>query len=146
MDRAARPRVGVGCVVMRGDKTLLVQSRRWGRWSTPGGHLDYGESPTECARRETVEEAGITLGVVEFLAITNDVMPDRGTHYITIWMCGEAEAGEISVGDPEEIADARWFGLDSLPEPVHPYFANLVSGQCLQTSGRNPFESTRLSR
>ena len=102
MNLDTRPRVGVGCIVMRGDETLLVRSRRSGRWSTPGGNLDFGESPAECARRETAEEAGIALESVDFVAITNDVMPERGTHYITVWMRGEVKAAHISIGDEQE--------------------------------------------
>lgn len=71
-----QPRVGVGCVVMWEGQILLVKSRRRGRWSTPGGNLDFGESPIECARRETAEEAGITVGALRFLALINDVMLD----------------------------------------------------------------------
>jgi 8-oxo-dGTP diphosphatase len=143
MKTDSQPRVGVGCIVMRGGETLLVQSRREGQWSSPGGNLDFGESPTDCALRETAEEAGVTLAAVEFLAVTNDVMPERGTHYITIWMVGEADTGEISIADEQEIADAGWFPLDSLPEPKHPYFENLLQGGHLQTSTENPFASSQ---
>lgn len=40
------PYVGVGCIVMRQDKILLVKSHS-GWWSTPGGHLDFGETPAD---------------------------------------------------------------------------------------------------
>ena len=43
------PYVGVGCIVVRGDGQLLMVQNHRGRWSTPGGHLDFGESPAECA-------------------------------------------------------------------------------------------------
>jgi 8-oxo-dGTP diphosphatase len=38
------PYVGVGCIVVRDGNLLLVRNQR-GLWSTPGGHLDFGESP-----------------------------------------------------------------------------------------------------
>lgn len=135
-----RPRVGVGCVVMREGRALLVKSRRSGKWSTPGGNLDFGESPGECARRETAEEAGIEVGEPRFLAITNDVMPERGTHYVTIWMQAEVENEEIRIMDQQEISDAGWFGVDSLPEPMHPYFLNLVGGHHLPVTLDNPLK------
>lgn len=133
------PRVGVGCVVMREGRALLVKSRRSGKWSTPGGNLDFGESPSECARRETAEEAGIEVREPRFLAITNDVMPERGTHYVTIWMRAEVQDEEIRIADQKEISDAGWFEINSLPEPMHPYFLNLVEGHHLPVGVDNPF-------
>ena len=105
------PRVGVGCLVVRSGQLLLVQSRRTLRWSTPGGHLDFGESPAECAARETAEEAGLPVTNIEFVAITNDVLPDTGSHYVTIWMRADADGTPV-VGDREEIAAAGWFSAE----------------------------------
>lgn len=66
------PCVGVGCIVERDGRLLLVRDRR-GLWSTPGGHLAFGESPAACAARETLEEAGVTVTNVDFVAMTNDL-------------------------------------------------------------------------
>lgn len=140
------PRVGVGCVVMRNGRALLVRSRRSGEWSTPGGNLGFGESPASCAERETAEEAGIEVSGVRFLAITNDVMLERGTHYITIWMRADAKAEEISVNDQQEISDAGWFDIDSLPEPMHPYFLNLLESRHLPAEADNPLKRQGKSR
>jgi 8-oxo-dGTP diphosphatase len=71
------PYVGIGCIVVRDGKLLLVRNRR-GFWSTPGGHLDFGESPDVCAVREVFEETGVRVANVEFVAVTNDVLTDVG--------------------------------------------------------------------
>lgn len=61
------PRVGVGCIVARGTQLLLVKSRR-GYWSNPGGHLEFGETPEQCAIREMLEETGLHVSNVRFVA------------------------------------------------------------------------------
>jgi ADP-ribose pyrophosphatase YjhB (NUDIX family) len=131
-----RPRVGVGCIVVRSGRVLLVRSRS-GLWSTPGGHLDFGETAAECALRETEEETGVHVADVGFVAITNDVFEDRGAHYVTIWMRGEALADEVVIGDTAEIAEAAWFDPESLPSPRHLYFENLIAGRCLPPRPEN---------
>ncbi len=127
---AGTPRVGVGCLVMRGGELLLVRSRR-GPWSTPGGHLDFGETPAECAARETEEETGVRVSNLEFVAVTNDVLTESGKHYVTIWMRGEPDDAEAVVADPGEIAEVGWFDPEALPQPRFPFFENLLAGRCL---------------
>ena len=123
------PYVGVGCIVVCDGKLLLVRNQR-GFWSTPGGHLDFGESPDVCAARETLEETGVSVSNIEFVAITNDVLRDAGKHYLTVWMRGDAEGVCAEIGDTAEINQLGWFSPDELPSPLHLYFQNLLDGHC----------------
>lgn len=135
------PFVGVGCIVFRDGRLLLVRNQR-GFWSTPGGHLDFGESPDVCAARETFEETGISVSGLEFVAITNDVLPDLGKHYVTIWMRGEADEAVPATRDAAEIAEIGWFDPGALPSPLHLYFQNLLEGRCWPRSPANlPFRT-----
>ena len=122
--------MGVGCIVVSGERLLMVQDHR-GMWSTPGGHLDFGESPAECAARETREETGVAIRNIEFVAVTNDVLPDTRRHYITVWMRADANGTAIEVEDTREVARVDWFRPDSLPTPLHLYVRNLISGRSL---------------
>ena len=133
------PFVGVGCIVVRDSQLLLVRNHR-GFWSTPGGHLDFGESIEACAARETLEETGVSVTEVEFVAITNDVLADIGRHYVTIWVRGEPEKIPANIGDTSEIAEIGWFAPEALPEPLHLYFRNLLEGRSMPQSPANlPF-------
>ena len=71
-----RPSVGVAVLIWKDGKILLYEragSHGHGTWSIPGGHLEYGESWERCARREVLEEIGVTLKNVRYLATTNDI-------------------------------------------------------------------------
>lgn len=124
------PRVGVGCIVTDGDRLLMVRNHG-GYWSTPGGNLEFGETPADCAARETFEETGVRAGNVRFVAITSDIVNVTGKHYITIWMRGDALNIDARIGDPQEIAEVGWFERGALPEPRFSYFENLFAGRCL---------------
>ena len=96
----------------------------------PGlGHLEFCEGPEDCAARETEEETRVRVNRVEFVAISSDILPDPPRHYITIWMRGEAEAGDPEIGDTREIAELGWFAPEELPAPLLPDFKNLVEGR-----------------
>src|SRR3954471_12540529 len=110
------PYVGIGCIVVRDGRLLLVRNQR-GFWSTPGGHMDFGESPDTCAARETLEETGVSVTNLEFVAITNDVLADAGKHYLTVWMRGDAGIASAQISDAAEIAEVGWFSPDQLPRP-----------------------------
>jgi 8-oxo-dGTP pyrophosphatase MutT (NUDIX family) len=44
-------------------RLLLVREAETGRWQTIGGAIDPDESPREAALRETLEEAGVRVGL-----------------------------------------------------------------------------------
>ena len=128
-----RPGVGVGVIVTRGDRVLLLRRTNVhgsDTWSTPGGHLDFGESPEQCAIREVKEETGVEIGEVEFRAVTNDFFEAEGKHYLTLWFAAEHKSGEASVAAPEEMSDVGWFGWGKLPSPLFLPLQNLLDGKC----------------
>jgi len=122
------PFVGVGCIPVHEGRILLVRNHR-GRWSPPGGHLDFGESPIDAAVRETREETGVAVHDLEFVAITNDIIESAQKHYVTIWFRGVVDNPTVTILDVAEIAEAMWCDPASLPSPRHVYFDNLISGR-----------------
>ena len=124
-------------VIRRGAEVLLVRRHNVhgaGTWSTPGGYFEYGETPEACAAREALEETGVTVGEVRFLAVTNDFFPEREKHFITLWMHADYADGEAGLNAPDETTEVRWFPHDQLPEPLFLCFANLTQGAAY-TSG-----------
>lgn len=124
------PRVGVGVIITRGGEVLLLHRKNVhgeGTWSTPGGHLDFGETPEACAAREVFEETGLQVARLRFVCITNDVF-DASRHYITIWMRGEYQGGEARLAAEYESSEVAWFRWDALPEPLFMSLRHLLQG------------------
>ena len=75
----------------------------------PRRFMEPGETLEEAVRRETIEEAGIRVGSVRYLACQPWPFPSS---LMTGFLC-EALTEEITV-DPEELAEARWFSRDEI--------------------------------
>lgn len=86
-----RPHIGVGILLVRNQKLLLVK-RKYnpdaGYWSIPGGHLDLGERVEDAAEREGLEETGFRVKVTNLAGIINKIMYDKNGkieyHYVLI--------------------------------------------------------------
>jgi ADP-ribose pyrophosphatase YjhB (NUDIX family) len=113
----ATPKVDVRAAVFRKGQVLLVKEPGEGGWSLPGGWADVGESASEAAARETLEESGYRVRPVRLLAAYDR---DRHCHppmayhvYKLVFLC------EILDETPSSDVDAqgvRFFGEKELPE------------------------------
>jgi 8-oxo-dGTP diphosphatase len=122
------PKVGVAAIVIRDGKVLMHQRKNAhgdGTWSFPGGHLEFGESWEDCAKREALEEAGIKLTNVRFGTVTNDIFEKEGKHYITLFMLADLESGEPKVMEPDKCVRWEWVEWDKMPQPVFNPIENL---------------------
>lgn len=132
-----RPKVGVGVIVTRDQKVLLGKRRNAhgdGTWSFPGGHLEFGEEPEDCAIRETLEETGIRIKNLRRSAYTNDIFRKENKHYITLYIISEYDSGTVKIMEPEKCERWEWFDWDNLPEPLFLPIENLLKDKF------NPFE------
>ncbi|HEY8258519.1 MAG TPA: NUDIX hydrolase [Gemmatimonadales bacterium] len=119
----APPRVGVGVLVIREGRVLLGERRGShgaGTWAPPGGHLEYGESPGDCARRELGEETGLEARVIGPGPYTSDLFEPEGLHYVTLFVLATEVSGEPEVREPAKCARWEWFRWSALPSPLFP--------------------------
>jgi 8-oxo-dGTP diphosphatase len=131
-----QPKVGVGIIIEKNDQVLLLRRKNVlgdGTWSTPGGHLDYGEAPEECAAREAYEETGVHVSDIRFVGVTNDIFEESKKHYITLWMVAKKCEGEPCVNADYEMSEVKWFKWDDLPEQLFIPFRKIVEDQYYKT-------------
>ncbi|MDA3851275.1 MAG: NUDIX hydrolase [Spirochaetaceae bacterium] len=125
-----RPMVGLGVCVLKNGKVLLGKRKNVhgdDSWSFPGGHLEQGENWEGCARRETLEEAGIEISNLRFATVTNDIFPDDEKHYVTIIMLADYLSGKVQNLEPHKCHGWQWFPWkeEQLPSPLFLPLQNL---------------------
>ena len=114
-----RPLVGVGVVLVRRGRVFLALrqgSHGAATWASAGGHLEWGESLEDCARREAREELGVEVGELQFLCVANIIA--YGRHYVDVEFLGEIGDQEPRLAEPQAFSRCGWFPLDDLPQPL----------------------------
>lgn len=118
-DYPDRPFVGVGGVIWKDDKVLLVRrdkTPRMGEWSIPGGAQHIGETLEAAVLREVKEETGLTVSIAGLVDVVDGIFLDAEgkvkNHYTLVdysvtWQSGNAQA-------LDDIAEVRWTTLDEL--------------------------------
>jgi 8-oxo-dGTP pyrophosphatase MutT (NUDIX family) len=116
---------GVKCVVTDRDRVLLVR-HTYGRrsWDFPGGSMKRRESPVAAARREMTEELG--LDDADWTPI-GELHGRLDRRHDTIH-CFRVELCEPDLRlDLGELATARWFARDALPDDLGPYVDEIIA-------------------
>ncbi|CCP08607.1 hypothetical protein BN440_3617 [Erwinia amylovora MR1] len=124
------PRIGVGVLIFRDGKLLLGQrkgSHGAGCWSPPGGHLDFGETPQQCAAREVQEECGMVLGECVAGPYTSDVFHAEQQHYVTLFMLANRVSGTPQLCEPDKCTGWQWFDPAELPQPLFTPLQSLLA-------------------
>ena len=114
-----RPLVGVGVVFVREGQVFLARRKSalgGGSWGSAGGHLEFGETLEECARREAKEEFGVEVGELRYLCVGNIIA--YGRHYLDVEFLGDIGEQEPRLMEPDAFEGCGWFPLQSPPEPL----------------------------
>ena len=118
-----RPVVGIGAVVIRDGKVLLIRrgvAQGRGLWAVPGGSLELGETLQQGAEREILEETGITIRAREpiyaFDFFERDPDGRIRFHFVIVDLAADYIRGDVKGAD--DALEARWLApgdLDHLP-------------------------------
>lgn len=100
-------------LITRGNRALMGRSPGWpeGMYSCLAGFVEPGETLEAAVRREVMEEAGVPVGPVRYLASQPWAFPSS----LMVGCHGEA-LGETITLDPVELEDARWFTREEIAD------------------------------
>ncbi|MDF2723056.1 MAG: mismatch repair protein MutT [Paenibacillus sp.] len=122
-----RPLILVGSVVLIVDESdrVLLQQRIHppGKWAFPGGLMELGESAEDTARREVLEETGLTIGELQLIGVFSGpgnfmTAPNGDQFYaVTIAYSTREVHGDMRI-DYGESLSFQYFPLDALPDQL----------------------------
>jgi ADP-ribose pyrophosphatase YjhB (NUDIX family) len=114
------PRVGVGAVVLDGDRVLLARrghAPSLGKWSIPGGLVDLGERIEDALVREIEEESGLHVRLLGLCGVIDRVVREGDAvryHYVIIDYVALVVGGLLQAGS--DAAEVRWVSVDDLDQ------------------------------
>ena len=108
-----RPIVGVGVLIEEDGRYLLVKRAAEpdaGLWSIPGGLIEVGEKAADAAVRETLEETGLSVEIMNRVDVVDKIVRDDDGdvryHFIIIDFLARPLSGEMRPMD--DALDAAW--------------------------------------
>jgi len=108
-----RPIPAVAAVIVQDDRLLLIKrgvEPSKGKWSIPGGSIEWGETLEDALKREVREETGLEIEVGAVAGVFDLIT--GAYHYVIIDYFARPIGGELRPGD--DASDARWIALDEL--------------------------------
>src|SRR6516162_8431794 len=99
---------------------LLLRRKDNDKWTMPGGTLDFGESLTDCATREVLEETGLKIRITGLIGTYTDphiliaYSDGEVRQEFTFVYAAQIESGELKIDD--ESKEAVWIPLGSAVE------------------------------
>jgi len=109
------PEIATGVLIYNGKKEIfLATGEKFGRlWTVPGGHLEFGESLVECAKREVKEETGYEEIVnLQFALVQESIFEDDRPekHYIFVNYFAALAGGDFRL-ERSEFDKSDWFSV-----------------------------------
>jgi len=125
------PEPTVGALIFNQEgKVFLMTSPKWkGKYSLPGGHIEFGENIEDTVRREVKEETNLDVFNIQFLEIQEFIFGKefyKEKHFIFIEYVCKAKNTDV-VLDGREGIEYVWVTIDeALALPLNPYTKNTI--------------------
>ncbi|WP_112264982.1 NUDIX hydrolase [Lentzea terrae] len=122
MTETPRHSVSVAGIVVNDEgKVLVIRRRDNGHWEPPGGVLETSETFEEGARREVLEETGISVRVERLTGVYKNMK--RGIVALVFRCSPLGEPSRVT----EEATEVRWMSLDEVREVMAPAYVVRVT-------------------
>lgn len=111
-----RPILSASVIPVMPDGTIvLIRRKDNSQWGLPGGIVDWGEDISTAARRELLEETGLSqVRLGRLVGIYS--APERDPRFHSICVAIEARVqGTPSIIDPHEVLEIQSFSPANLP-------------------------------
>lgn len=111
-------KVAAAAVVERDGKILLVRRTMTpgqGRWTIPGGFVEFDEDPREAVVREVLEETGYRVEVVQLLDVIYGREHERGASLLIAYLTRLLSDEPRQDIDENEVDAVGFFPPDQLP-------------------------------
>lgn len=116
---------GVGVLIVNNEGKFLLAQRGEnarslnGYWENIGGEIEVGEQPEDTAKRETLEEIGVDIILLELLPSVSHIIPDKKEKWESVAFVGRIFDGQTpKIMEVGKISTLGWFSIDNLPEPL----------------------------
>lgn len=125
MTTSRRTRVAAYALLVENETILLCRlsaqiPRHQGKWTLPGGGIEFGERPEEAVVREVREETGLIVAVTSLAAVDSIVAESDGlqSHNIRILYRAEVVGGALSSEVDGSTDLCQWWERSALPPVV----------------------------
>ncbi|MCX6818819.1 MAG: NUDIX domain-containing protein [Candidatus Aenigmarchaeota archaeon] len=113
-----------GTFIIEGNKILLIKFNdtkgSWsGKWTVPGGKVEFGERILDAVKREALEETCLEVEPIRLMEVDEAIVDDE-RHYIFLNYLCRIVGGKLKAGT--DAADAKWFTKEEIDkiETNHP--------------------------
>ena len=140
--------IGVITVAINGDKVLLIKRKKppfVGYWGLPGGKIDFGEHPEEAARRELMEETGLTADSIKIKGVLSEFIKNGDSHDVNdhfILFVYEMPTNSLEFRESNE-GELKWFNIEDITESgsIVPSDVHILHTIALKEKGIDIFKS-----
>jgi ADP-ribose pyrophosphatase YjhB (NUDIX family) len=123
--KARKTRVAAYAVIVDGERMLLCRFSRQllphlaGKWTLPGGGIDFGEAPATGMIREVAEETGLVVEPTNIAHVDSFVSDTpRLIHHVRIIYHAQIISGELRHEVEGSTDRCEWWKKDELPPLV----------------------------
>ena len=115
-------KIGV-CVLLFNEHNEILLGERLnsymeGYFGVAGGRLELRESLVECAKREVVEETGLSIEDFHYVGVVREFQ--ENSNFIHFAFVAKIVEGQPQNKEPHKCKGWGWYPLDKLPQNVLP--------------------------